>query len=73
MAVELLSLPRELGNHPETNWPIAVNKGRFGPYIQYNDAFTTLPDSLSVYTVTLNEAIEILAKPKEKKTKKSSK
>jgi DNA topoisomerase-1 len=73
MAVELLSLPRELGNHPETNWPIAVNKGRFGPYIQYNDAFTTLPDSLSVYTVTLNEAIEILAKPKKKKPKKSSK
>jgi DNA topoisomerase I len=72
MAVELLSLPRELGNHPETNWPITVNKGRFGPYIQYNSAFTTLPDSLSVYTVTLNEALEILAKPKEKKTKKSA-
>jgi DNA topoisomerase-1 len=73
MAVELLSLPRELGNHPETSWPIAVNKGRFGPYIQYNNAFTTLPDSLSVYTVTLKEAVDILAKPKEKKTKKSAK
>ena len=73
MAVELLSLPRELGNHPETGWPITVNKGRFGPYIQYNDAFTSLPDSLSVYTVTLNEAVDILAKPKEKKTKKPAK
>jgi DNA topoisomerase I len=73
MAVALLSLPRELGNHPETSWPIAVNKGRFGPYIQYNNAFTTLPDSLSVYTVTLKEAVDILAKPKEKKTKKSAK
>lgn len=72
MAVELLSLPREIGNHPETGWPISVNKGRFGPYIQYNNAFTTLPTSLSVYTVTLNEALEILAKPKEKKTKKSA-
>lgn len=72
MAVELLSLPREIGNHPETGWPISVNKGRFGPYIQYNDAFTTLPTSLSVYTVTLNEALEILAKPKEKKPKKSA-
>lgn len=72
MAVELLSLPREIGNHPETGWPISVNKGRFGPYIQYNDAFTTLPTSLSVYTVTLNEALEVLAKPKEKKPKKSA-
>jgi len=67
MAVELLSLPRTLGNHPETGWPIAVNKGRFGPYIQYNNAFTTLPKTLSVYTVTLTEALEVLSKPKEKK------
>lgn len=71
-AVELLSLPRTLGTHPETNWPIAVNKGRFGPYIQYNDAYTTLPTEYSVYTVTLAQALEVLSKPKEPKAKKRS-
>lgn len=69
MAVELLSLPRILGNHPETGWPVLTNKGRFGPYIQYNDTFTPLPKTLSVYTVTLSEALEVLSKPKEKKKK----
>lgn len=69
LAVELLSLPRNLGNHPETGWPILVNKGRFGPYIQYNDTFTALPKSLSPYTVSLNDAVGVLSKPKEKKKK----
>lgn len=72
LAVELMSLPRDLGNHPETGWPISVNKGRFGPYILYNDSFTTLPPAYSVYTVSLDETLEILSKPKEKKTKKTT-
>jgi DNA topoisomerase-1 len=72
LAIQLLSLPRTLGNHPETGWPIIVNKGRFGPYIQYNDGYTTLPESFSIYTVTLSDALELLAKPKEKKTKKKT-
>jgi DNA topoisomerase-1 len=67
MAIELLSLPRDLGQHPQTGWSIIVNKGRFGPYIQYNNTYTTLPNTLSVYTVTLEEALEVLNKPKEKK------
>ena len=38
-AVILLSLPRELGNHPETNLPILANRGRFGPYVMHNGEF----------------------------------
>ena len=70
-ALQLLSLPRTLGNHPETGWPIIVNKGRFGSYIHYNDKYTTLPNTLSVYTVTLNEALDVLSKPKTKKSGKA--
>lgn len=72
MAVELLSLPRVLGSHPETGQEVVVNKGRFGPYIQYNGGYTSIPNSLSVYKITLEEAVEILSKPKEKKAKKRS-
>lgn len=70
LAIQLLSLPRNLGNHPQTGWPIAVNKGRFGPYIQYNDTYIPLGEPFSVYTVTLDEALEVLSKPREKKAKK---
>lgn len=72
VAVELMSLPRDLGKHPETGWSVSVNKGRFGSYILYNDSFTTLPAPYSVYKVSLNEALDVLFKTKEKKTKKTT-
>ena len=34
-ALELLSLPREIGNHPETGEPILAGIGRFGPFVQH--------------------------------------
>ncbi len=69
MAVQLLSLPRVLGDHPETGDEVVVNKGRFGPYVQYRKGFTSLPKNLSVYEVTLEEAVVVLATPKKQKTK----
>ena len=42
-ATQLLSLPREVGLHPETGIPILANYGRYGPYLQYNKEFFSLP------------------------------
>lgn len=62
-ALTFLSLPRELGNHPETGLPISASRGRFGPYIVHNGDFRSLKTD-DVYTIGLERAIQILSEPK---------
>ncbi|MBT4791128.1 MAG: hypothetical protein HON90_06120 [Halobacteriovoraceae bacterium] len=63
-ALKLLSLPRELGNHPETGKPILSNNGKFGPYVMHDGEFRSLKKEDDVYTVELARALEILNMPK---------
>jgi DNA topoisomerase-1 len=63
-ALKYLSLPRELGNHPDTGKKISANIGRFGPYIVHDADFRSLKTD-DVYTVTLERALEILSEPKK--------
>jgi DNA topoisomerase-1 len=63
-ALKVLSLPRTLGNHPQTGKPIEANVGRFGPYVKHDGAFKSIPKSDSVYDITLDRALELLAAPK---------
>ncbi len=65
-AVHYLSLPRVLGNHPDTGEPISANIGRFGPYIVHQKDFRSLKTD-DVYKITLARALEILAEPKKKR------
>lgn len=69
MAVGLLSLPRLLGNHPETGAKIQGGLGRFGPYVVHDQGkegkdFRSLKAGDDVLTVTLDRALELLAEPK---------
>jgi DNA topoisomerase-1 len=57
----LLSLPRDLGLHPETNKKIVANIGRFGPYVNHDAKFKSIPKSMSVFTITPEEAVALLA------------
>jgi DNA topoisomerase-1 len=57
----LLSLPRDLGLHPVTNKKIVANIGRFGPYVNHDAKFKSIPKQLSVFTITQEEAVELLA------------
>lgn len=57
----LLSLPRDLGLHPETNKKIVANIGRFGPYINHDAKFKSIPKSMSVFSIDLNGAVDLLA------------
>ncbi len=65
-AVHLLTLPRELGIHPESGEMIIANTGRFGPYVGHGREFRSIKKStgLSPYTITFEEALKILNEPK---------
>ncbi|MGM0432260.1 MAG: type I DNA topoisomerase [Spirochaetota bacterium] len=62
--LKLLQLPRTVGKHPETGKDIVANNGRFGPYVSHNGEFRSLDDFDQLFTVTLDQALELLAKPK---------
>ena len=52
-ALKLLSLPRELGAHPESGQPIVAGLGRFGPYIKHGDDYRSLEADDDLFTVDL--------------------
>jgi DNA topoisomerase-1 len=60
-ALKLLSLPREVGHHPQTGLPIVANIGRFGPYLLHDGKFKSIPKADDVYTIRLERALEVLA------------
>lgn len=67
-ALELFKLPRTLGEYEGKN--VVVGAGRFGPYIQNNGLYASLPKTMDPMTVTLEEAIELLQKKQEAEAQK---
>ena len=67
-ALELFKLPRTLGKYEGKN--VVVGAGRFGPYIQNNGLYASLPKTMDPMTVTLEEAIELLQKKQEAEAQK---
>jgi DNA topoisomerase-1 len=65
-ALKLLSLPREVGVHPESGKPIVANFGRFGPFILHDGTYANLESPEDVFTVGINRAVDILAEKKAK-------
>jgi len=63
-ALELLSLPRELGIHPEKQKPVVTNLGRFGPYVMCDGDFRSLKKDDNVFTITFDRAMELLREEK---------
>ncbi len=57
----LLSLPRDLGQHPETGKKIVANIGRFGPYVNHDGKFKSIPKSESVFSIDNAGAVTLLA------------
>jgi len=63
-ALKLLSLPRELGAHPDGGKKVIVNIGRFGPYIGHDGKFKSIPRGESIFDISLERAVELLAQAK---------
>ena len=66
-------LGKVLGDHPDGNGKVLAKSGRFGPYVEYNKIRATLPKSISLEEISLDQAIELIiakaAKPPRTKKK----
>lgn len=60
-ALRLLTLPREVGIHPETGKKITAGLGRFGPFILHDGTYANLKDPEELFDIGLNRAITVLA------------
>jgi DNA topoisomerase-1 len=60
-ALGLLSLPREIGKHPDDGEPILAGVGRFGPYVQHGKIYANLEAGDDVLTVGQNRAVTLIA------------
>jgi DNA topoisomerase-1 len=60
-ALMLLSLPRQIGPHPDDGEMIESNIGRYGPYVKHGKVFANIPDVDEVFTIGMNRAVEVLA------------
>jgi DNA topoisomerase-1 len=66
MAIKLLSLPREVGLHPEDHKPVTANFGRFGPYVAHAGIYASLDSPEDVFEIGLNRAVTLIAEKKAK-------
>ncbi len=63
-ALNLLSLPREVGTDPASGEVITAQNGRYGPYLKKGTDSRTLASEDQLLTITLDEALAIYAQPK---------
>ena len=77
-AVALLKEPKQfnargalkvLGKHPSDNQPVGLYSGRYGAYVKHGKVNATLPDQNAINTITLEEALELIAAKSGKKAK----
>jgi len=61
VATRLLSLPREIGPHPETGKPITASIGRYGPYLAHDGKYAKLNSTAEVFETGMNAAVSKLA------------
>ncbi|HUX05355.1 MAG TPA: type I DNA topoisomerase [Acidimicrobiales bacterium] len=62
----LLSLPREVGRHPDDGEPILAQNGRYGPYLTWGKETRSLESEEQIFTIDLPNALALLAQPKQR-------
>ena len=63
-AIQLLSLPRELGMDPESGNVVTVQNGKYGPYLKKGTDSRSIDSEEKIFTISLEEALEIYKQPK---------
>ena len=63
---------RTVGIHPESEIPIEIMDGRYGPYIKYQRLNVTIPKDTPVEAITIDQAVELIAQKAAQKGKKKT-
>lgn len=65
-ALALLSLPRDVGKHPETGKMISAGIGRYGPFVLHDGTYANLKSPEDVFSIGLNRAVSVIAEKQSK-------
>ena len=65
-ALALISLPRDIGKHPESGKMISAGIGRYGPFLLHDGSYANLESVEDVFTIGLNRAVTVLAEKQAK-------
>ncbi|MCY4620818.1 MAG: type I DNA topoisomerase [bacterium] len=66
-ALRLLSLPRPVGDHPDTGQTILAGLGRYGPYLKMGTEYRNLDNQELLFGITLEEAVTVMNRPKTRR------
>jgi DNA topoisomerase-1 len=72
LAKKLLSLPREVGNHPETGLKIVASIGPFGPYLLHDGKYASVKED-DILEIGLNRAVVLISENEARKLAKNAK
>jgi len=65
-ALALLSLPRDVGKHPESGKMISAGLGRYGPFVLHDGSYANLETIEDVFSIGLNRAVTVIAEKKSR-------
>ena len=65
-ALALLSLPRDVGKHPESGKMISAGLGRYGPFVLHDGTYANLDSIEDVFSIGLNRAVSVIAEKQSK-------
>ncbi len=65
-ALALLSLPRDVGKHPESGKMISAGLGRYGPFVLHDGTYANLESIEDVFSIGLNRAVTVIAEKQSK-------
>jgi DNA topoisomerase-1 len=72
VALKLLTLPRDVGTHPQTGKSIKGGIGRFGPFLLHDGVYSSIPKDDDVLQIGLNRAVVVIAEAAERKAKREA-
>ncbi|MFA7125083.1 MAG: type I DNA topoisomerase [Sphaerochaetaceae bacterium] len=70
--MQLLAIPRLLGKHPKTNKDVIAGISKYGPFVAHEKVFRSLKTYDELFTISLDEAIQLLDAPVSDQKKKGS-